>query len=66
MPASTDRIRRSMHVAPTAKDKGLELTLRVTAYDNGRSKWTAFQSTTLAMTAIRPRTAGSVPPKWPC
>ena len=36
MPASTDRIRRSMHVAPTAQDKGLELTLRVTAYDNGR------------------------------
>jgi hypothetical protein len=24
-----------MHVQPTARDKGLELTLRITAYDNG-------------------------------
>ena len=35
MSASLERIRRSMTVEPTAKDKGLTLTLRVTAYDNG-------------------------------
>jgi hypothetical protein len=35
MPASLERIRGSMTVEPTAKDKGLTLTLRVTAYDNG-------------------------------
>jgi nitrogenase molybdenum-iron protein alpha/beta subunit len=35
MPASLERIRKSMDVAPTAQDKGLTLTLRITAYDNG-------------------------------
>ena len=35
MPATLDRIRRTMDVQPTAKDKGLTLTLRVTAYDTG-------------------------------
>ena len=35
MPASLDRIRRSMSVEPTRRDKGLVLTLRVVAYDNG-------------------------------
>jgi hypothetical protein len=35
MPASLDRIRRTMDVKPTPKDKGLTLTLRLTAYDNG-------------------------------
>jgi hypothetical protein len=35
MPASLERIRRTMNVKPTTKDKGLELTLRVVAYDNG-------------------------------
>ena len=35
MPASLERIRRTMNVKPTTKDKGLELTLRVVAYDKG-------------------------------
>jgi len=35
MPASIKRIRESWSVKPTARDKGLALTLRVTAYDNG-------------------------------
>jgi hypothetical protein len=35
MPASLDRIRRTMKVQPTARDKGLKLTLEVVAYDNG-------------------------------
>ena len=35
MPAGLERIRRSMTVDPTPNDKGLTLTLRVTAYDNG-------------------------------
>ena len=35
MPASLDRIRESMTVQPTPKDKGLQLTLRLVAYDNG-------------------------------
>ncbi len=35
MPGSLDRIRKSMAVAPTKRDKGLTLTVRVTAYDNG-------------------------------
>ena len=35
MGASLDRIRRSMTVEPTPRDKGLVLTLRVIAYDNG-------------------------------
>jgi hypothetical protein len=35
MPASLDRIRESMTVAPTARDKGLRLTLNLVAYDNG-------------------------------
>jgi hypothetical protein len=35
MPASLDRIRKTMDVQPTAKDKGLTLTVRVVAYDSG-------------------------------
>jgi hypothetical protein len=35
MAASLDRIRTSMDVAPTPKDKGLRLRLEVVAYDNG-------------------------------
>lgn len=35
MPASLIRIRNSMKVAPTPRDKGLKLTLTVVAYDNG-------------------------------
>jgi hypothetical protein len=35
MPASLDRVRETMDVQPTKQDKGLTLTLRVTAYDNG-------------------------------
>ena len=35
MPASNDRIRRTMKVKPTKQDDGLELTLRVVAHDNG-------------------------------
>ena len=35
MPASLDRIRRSMKVEPTPRDAGLVLTVRVVAYDNG-------------------------------
>lgn len=35
MPASLDRIRESMTVQPTARDKGLRLTIEVVAYDNG-------------------------------
>jgi hypothetical protein len=35
MAASLDRIRASMDVAPTPKDKGLRLKLEVVAYDNG-------------------------------
>ena len=35
MPASLKRIRESMTVQPTSRDKGLTLTVKVTAYDNG-------------------------------
>lgn len=35
MPASLQQIRRTMDVQPTARDKGLTLTLRITAYDSG-------------------------------
>jgi len=35
MPASIKRIRESWNMKPTARDKGLTLTLKVTAYDNG-------------------------------
>lgn len=35
MPASLKRIRETMQVQPTARDKGLKLTLTVVAYDNG-------------------------------
>lgn len=35
MPATGDRIRKAMTVAPTTQDKGLTLTIKVTAYDNG-------------------------------
>lgn len=35
MPATIKRIRESWSVQPTARDKGLTLTVKVTAYDNG-------------------------------
>jgi hypothetical protein len=35
MPASLDRIRESMTVQPTPRNKGLQLTLNLVAYDNG-------------------------------
>jgi hypothetical protein len=35
MPGTLKRIRDEMDVKPTPRDKGLTLTLRVTAYDNG-------------------------------
>ncbi len=35
MPASLRRIRESMQVRSTARDKGLELTIKVVAYDTG-------------------------------
>jgi len=35
MAGTLKRIRGEMNVKPTARDKGLTLTLRVTAYDNG-------------------------------
>jgi hypothetical protein len=35
VPGSLKRIRDEMDVRPTPRDKGLTLTLRVTAYDNG-------------------------------
>jgi hypothetical protein len=35
MPASIKRIRESWNIKPTARNKGLTLTLKVTAYDNG-------------------------------
>lgn len=35
MPESLKRIRDEMDVKPAPRDKGLILTLRVTAYDNG-------------------------------
>ncbi len=35
MPGTLKRIRSEMDVKPTPRDKGLILTLRVTAYDNG-------------------------------
>jgi len=35
MPGTLDRIRQSMTVTPTKQDKGLTLTVRITAYDNG-------------------------------
>jgi hypothetical protein len=35
MPASLKRTRESMSVKPTARNKGLTLTITVTAYDNG-------------------------------
>ena len=35
MPASIRRVRKSMNVKPTPQNKGLGLTLRIDAYDNG-------------------------------
>lgn len=35
MPASLKRIRETMDVEPTPRNKGLTLTLKLTAYDNG-------------------------------
>jgi hypothetical protein len=35
MPASLKRIRSTMNVTPTARAKGLTITIKVTAYDNG-------------------------------
>jgi hypothetical protein len=35
MGASVQRLRQEMDVKPTPRDKGLTLTLRVTAYDSG-------------------------------
>lgn len=35
MPGTLKRIRGEMDVRPTPRDKGLTLTLRITAYDNG-------------------------------
>ena len=35
MPASLNRIRETMDVKPTPRDKGLHLTLNLIAYDNG-------------------------------
>jgi hypothetical protein len=35
MPGTLKRIRGEMDVKPTPRDKGLSLTVRVTAYDNG-------------------------------
>jgi hypothetical protein len=35
MPGTLKRIRDEMDVKPTPRDKGLTLTLRITAYDNG-------------------------------
>ncbi|MFF5264243.1 hypothetical protein ACFY4C_35405 [Actinomadura viridis] len=35
MPASLKRIRETMNVEPTPRNKGLTLTLKLTAYDNG-------------------------------
>jgi hypothetical protein len=35
MPASLKRIRQAMDVRPTARNKGLKLTIAVVAYDNG-------------------------------
>lgn len=35
MPASLKRIRETMKVKPTARSKGLTLTITVTAYDKG-------------------------------
>jgi hypothetical protein len=35
MPASLNRIRETMDVKPTPRNKGLTLTLKLTAYDNG-------------------------------
>ncbi|GAA4490505.1 hypothetical protein GCM10023191_022770 [Actinoallomurus oryzae] len=35
MPASLNRIRETMNVKPTPRDKGLTLTFTLTAYDNG-------------------------------
>ena len=35
MPASLSRVRNTMNVAPTSRNKGLKLTLTVVAYDNG-------------------------------
>ena len=35
MPASLERIRASMKVSPTVQEKGLVLTMRLIAYDDG-------------------------------
>jgi len=35
MPASLERIRDEISIEPTPQDKGLTLTITVTAYDNG-------------------------------
>ena len=35
MPARLPRIRENMKVKPTARNKGLELNVKVVAYDNG-------------------------------
>lgn len=44
-PASIKRIRESWNVKPTPRDKGLTLTVKVTAYDNGMVEVDASLST---------------------
>lgn len=50
-PAALDRIRESMTVQPTARDKGLRLTVEVVAYDNGM-----IQVDGVPINAARPKT----------
>jgi hypothetical protein len=35
MPATLKSIRENTDIGPTAEDKGLQMTITVTAYDNG-------------------------------
>jgi hypothetical protein len=66
MPASNDRIRRHMKVERTRNDAGWKTTIEVVAYDNGMVSVNGDPSTTRTRTRTRARTAGSVPPRWPC
>lgn len=58
MPGTLKRIRDEMDVKPTPRGKGLTLTLRVTAYDNGMIEVDGVPDQCSASLRSRARMAG--------
>ena len=61
MPASIKRIRESWSVKPTPRDKGLTLTVKVTAYDNGMVEVDGIPINVEPMYALPPWRRSSTP-----